>query len=218
MNSLIDLTDSVIYHNTELFHCEKSENFPDLQLTTANYQISTSVSSGEESDPKKIISIQANSYLKVLIKIKTNGVWGNEILVGYGQSTGPESGNVITALPNDPLITAQSGITFDPLWMIDAGGAINGDDVVATNANKVVFTLKYDVYSGNLIFTNPASPFFGYVLNPTEADENGIVIRLMYKTRNNDSPAMFTNDIRMRRFNIITDLREDDIIYRSISS
>jgi hypothetical protein len=218
MNSLIDLTDSVIYHNTELFHCEKSENFPDLQLTTANYQIATSVSSGEESDPKKIISIQADSSLKVLIKIKTNGVWGNEILVGYGQSTGPESGNIITALPNDPLITAQSGITFDPMWGIDSGGAINGDDIVATNANKTVFTLLYDVYSGNLIFTNPSSPFFGYVLNPTEADENGLVIRLMYKTRNNDSPQMFTNDIRMKRFNIITDLRDDDIIYRSISS
>jgi hypothetical protein len=217
IGAIIDDTDSILYHYTKVFHCEKSENYLALTLDTTNYQVAPSISSGEESDPAKQITLVPDPSLKILVRVKSAGVWYPETLVGVGINIGPQTGSIQTASGSDELITAQSGIVFDPNWSI-VTGSINGDDVVASNANKVNFTIGFLTYQGEAILTDPASPLYNYILNPLPSDQNGILVRVMYKTRNGLTPAGFLDDVRLNHFSAITDINADDIIYKQINT
>lgn len=199
----IDDTDSIVYHTTQVFHCEKSENFADIETTTVNHQIAVSVSSGDQSDPDKRIIIIPES-VKILIKVKTNNVIGPEILVGTGNSLF----GITTASPTDELITQYSGIVHDPNWTISTG-SIQGDSIFSANANIISYDMEY-------LTVNPTISLPAYVMNPTDLDPNGFFVRIMYKTKDGSSPAKYTNDVRLSKFNIITNIESDDVLYKVI--
>jgi hypothetical protein len=201
----IDDTDSVLYHTTQVFHCEKSENYGDIETTTVNHQIAVSVSSGDESDPKKRVIIIPET-VKILIRVKTANVLGPEILVGTGTSLF----GITSASPTDELITPYSGIIRDTNWTISTG-SLQGDSVFSANANIISYDIQY-------LAASPTVSLPGYIMNPSDLDPNGFFVRIMYKTRNADSPIGFTNDIRLSRFNIITNIEQDDIIYKTIAT
>jgi hypothetical protein len=138
--------------------------------------------------------------------VKTANVLGPEILVGTGNTLF----GITSASPTDELITSYSGIIRDTNWTISTG-SIQGDSVFSANANIISYDMQYLVAS-------PTISLPGYIMNPSDLDPNGFFVRIMYKTRNADSPVAFTNDVRLSRFNIITDIQEDDVVYKTIAT
>lgn len=180
--NLLDDLDEIIYHVSEVYHLERSDLYPTLSPTTSLYTVLVSVTSAEESDPSKQIYLQSGT-VELWIKRKVGGAWLDEKQIARCNSLVP---------------TQLEGVNNYAV----AAGQVN------YSTNNISFTLT-DIVTDTPPAGDPPTTFG--VLNPTAADDDGYILKLVYKTR--DGNGELVNDVRLSRFFQILDIQDEDVLF-----
>lgn len=186
---LISEDENVIYHTTEIYHSEKSEVYSDIDATVASRKISVSNTASDESDAEKQVLIQDGTP-EIWLKRKIDGTVKDEIKIAQcnaGDST---------------ILEGVGNYTVT-----------GGTGVVNYTTNAISYTIQDlntdTVPSGEPTSSDPAVDFG--VLNPTDSDDNGYWLRIVYKTKNGNND--FQNDIIFRKFFLISNIEDDDFTF-----
>lgn len=115
---IIDALDNVVYHSVSLYHLEKG-----LDDSEADYLISVSKLSSEESDTTKQIYLLANS-LELWIELYSGGEWQAPVRAGYDSSGTIVADNGYTLSGTNITYSAN---TFS-YTITDLSGLIEGTD------------------------------------------------------------------------------------------
>lgn len=184
---IIDSIAYIVYHETEIYHCEKSEVFVDLDASVPSWIVIVFYPSTLEADTYKQIYLQEGS-IELWIKRKINGVWYPEKQIGQCNDINPA------------VLEGMNNYTIDSGSITYASGNI-------TYLVQNVITDTPPV--GEPDYGEPGATFGKF--NPTDTDPTGYVFRLMYKTKNGQTPAKLTNDIRFPYFYQISNFDEEDL-------
>jgi hypothetical protein len=121
----------------------------------------------------------------------------------------------------DVTVSLESAVGENSYVKIESGTTGSASVADFQDTDLASELTDYDSISNKNYGTDPTSdpndPLKNFgVLNPTNLDDRGYVIRIVYQTQSNEPDPdeyNYPNDIRIPEFSIITDIVEEDIFY-----
>ena len=214
---ILDSNSKIIYHNTEVYHYQKSEDFSEISF--GGYVI-IPVSRTEVEEPSsggtQIASLRRQIYLQngtveIWLRRKIDGIWYSSKRVAKCDAV------------NDTIIVGDNGYTAIGLITYTTNQITYSVQNIGDYLTYPLPADEPDVIDpllNPIDLLNPLWTPFG-VLNPKDSDLTGYVIRVAYKTKSGTNittlpNAEFLNDIRLPNFDLLAGFdTEDDMSFKS---